>query len=318
MSMTPSTLVDRDQVNKLWVVNYNGVLSNKVFANLQWSKKDFGFIGGGGTSTAIADSPFITRGLIGGVPNNRHYNAPYFDAADPEDRNNKQYAGSLSYFLTNRGTGRHDLKAGFEHFTSFRNGGNSQSSTGYVFRTDYLLGADGKPAIGSDGEPIPIWNGNAATPASAATRVENWIATRGATIDIKTLSLYLQDRWQVGNRVTADLGVRFEKVRTHATGDIVGADTSTVVPRLGVSFDIEGNGRTVAQTTFARYSGRFTERAFGRNTNVGTPSQVLLAYVGPNGQGMDFAPAFDLANYAIIDGNFPTANVFFEDMMSFV
>ena len=69
-----------------------------------------------------------------------------------------------------------------------------------------------------------------------------------------------------------DLGVRYEKVRTDATGDIIGADTDTVVPRLGVSFDIEGNGRTIAQATYARYSGRFTERAFGRNTNVGTPS----------------------------------------------
>ena len=132
---------------------------------------------------------------------------------------------------------------------------------------------------------------------TAGTRVENWIPTRGATLDIKTLSLYVQDRWQAGNRVTMDLGVRYEKVRTDATGDIVGADTDTVVPRLGVSFDIEGNGRTIAQATYARYSGRFTERAFGRNTNVGTPSQVILGYTGPNGQGMDFAPAFDLANY---------------------
>src|SRR6185503_12626404 len=196
------------------------------------------------------------RGLVGGVPTNRHFNAPYFDANDPEDRNNKQFAGSLSYFLTSRGTGRHDVKAGFEHFTSFRNGGNSQSATGYVFRTDYMLGPDGKPAVGSDGEPIPVWTGNATTPASAATRIENWIPTRGATIDIKTLSLYFQDRWQAGNRVTMDLGVRYEKVRTDATGDIVGADTDTVVPRLGVSFDVEGNGRTIAQATFARYSGR--------------------------------------------------------------
>ena len=316
MSMTASTLVNRQTPNKLWVLSYNGVMSNKFFATFQWSKKDFGFRNAGGTSTVITDSPFISRGLVTGVPNNRHYNAPYFDATDPEDRNNKQFAGSLSYFLTNRGTGRHDLKAGFEHFTSFRNGGNSQSATGYVFRTDYLLGADGRPAVGSDGEPIPIWGGNAAAPANATTRVENWIPTRGATIEIKTLSLYLQDRWQAGNRVTMDLGVRYEKVRTDATGGIVGADTDSIVPRLGISYDIEGNGRTIAQGTYARYSGRFTERAFGRNTNVGTPSQVLLGYVGPSGQGMDFAPAFDLANYVVLDGSFPTANVFFDDSLT--
>jgi outer membrane receptor protein involved in Fe transport len=317
MSMTASTLVDRQTPNSLWVMNYNGVLSNKVFATFQWSKKDFGFRNAGGTSTAIADSPFITRGALpGGSPLNRHFNAPYFDSNDPEDRNNKQYTGSVSYFLTSRGTGRHDLKTGFEHFTSSRNGGNSQSSTGYVFRTDYLVGADGKPIAGSDGEPIPIWGGNAAAPGSATTRLENWIPTRGATLDIRTLSLYLQDRWQAGNRITMDLGVRYEQVRSEATGDIVGADTDTVVPRLGVSFDIEGNGRTIAQATYARYSGRFSERAFGRNTNVGTPSSVILGYTGPNGQGLDFAPAFNLANYTPLQGSFPTANVFFDENLT--
>ena len=246
---------------------------------------------------------------------NRHYNAPYFSSADPEDRNNKQFAGSLSHFFTNSATGRHDLKAGFEHFTSFRNGGNSQSATGYVFRTDYLLGPDGRPLIVDD-EPVPIWGGNAVTPGSAITRLENWVSVPGATIEIKTFSIYAQDRWSAGDRLTFDLGVRYEKVRTDATGGIVGADTDTLVPRLGLSFDVEGNGRTIAQATFAQYSGRYTERAFGRNTNVGTPSLVSLAYVGPNGSGMNFAPAFNLANYAVIGGNVPTANVFFDDNLS--
>ena len=34
--------------------------------------------------------------------------------------------------------GRHDLKFGFENYQSTRTGGNSQSSTSYVFYTPYL------------------------------------------------------------------------------------------------------------------------------------------------------------------------------------
>ena len=79
---------------------------------------------------------------------------------------------------------------------------------------------------------------------------------------------------------------------------------------------MRGTGRTIAQATYAPYSGRYTERAFGRNTNVGTPSLVSLAYIGPNGTGMNFAPGFNLANYAVIGGNFPTANVFFDEGLS--
>jgi outer membrane receptor protein involved in Fe transport len=312
MSMTASTLVNRSDENRLWVMNWNGAVTSNLFATFQYSRKDQGIRNAGGTSTALIDSPFLTRGAVAGSVNNRHFNAPYFDATDPEDRNNRQFSGSLSHFHTDPTFGRHDLKVGFEHFKSFRTGGNSQSATSYVFNTDYLSAA-GRPVLGTDGEPIPLFNGNAAAPASAQTRITNWIATRGATIDIGTLSLYAQDRWTVGERVTADLGVRYERVRADATGGIVAADTDTVVPRLGVSVDLTGQGTTIAQATYARYSGRFTERAFARTSNVGNPSQVVYGYVGPTGQGFDFAPGFSLANYVPIAASVPTANIFFED-----
>jgi hypothetical protein len=311
-SMTPSSLIDRRDENRLWVINWNGAVTNDLFATFQWSSKDQGIRDAGGTSTNILDSPVLTRGVIAGSVANRHFNAPYFDATDPEDRNNRQFTGSLSRYMTSPAFGRHDMKVGFEHFKSFRTGGNSQSSTGYVINGDYLT-AGGRPVLGSDGEPIPVWIGNAAAPTSAPTRITNWIASRGATLDIKTLSLYVQDRWTVADRLTADIGVRYERVRGDATGGIVAADTDTVVPRLGLSFDVTGDGQTIAQATYARYSGRFTERAFARTSNVGNPGSVTYAYVGPNGQGFEFAPAFNLANYVAIAANVPTANVFFED-----
>jgi hypothetical protein len=305
-----ATLIDRQTVNKLWVANWNGALSRKLFATFQWSDKDFGFRNAGGTSTNIIDSPITSRGWTGsGATASRHYNAPYFSALDPEDRNNRQFTGSVSYYITDPTFGRHDFKVGGEHFHSWRTGGNSQSATDYVIQTDYLVAA-GLPVYDSAGHPIPIW-----APAANGTRTRfiNWRAVQGATLDINTLSLYVQDRWQVVDRVTADIGLRYEDVNSEATGDIVGADTRTWLPRMGLSLDLEGNGRTIAQVTYGRYSGRFTERAFARNTNVGTPNQVIYSYIGPAGQGRDFAPAFSPANWVVTGGNFPTANVFFED-----
>ena len=64
------------------------------------------------------------------------YNAPYFDATDPESRNNRQLTGSLTYFWQR--AGGHEIKGGYEFFRSQRTGGDSQSSTGYVFDADYL------------------------------------------------------------------------------------------------------------------------------------------------------------------------------------
>jgi hypothetical protein len=306
-SVDRATLINRSTPNKLWVLNWNGALTSKAFASLQWSRKEWRTVGSGGTSPIITDSPINTRGSFGfGVPAGLHYNAPFFDATDPSERNNRQVAGSVSYYLTNPAIGRHDFKVGGEYFTSWTTGGNSQSSTGYVFHSDYLVGADSRPVLDSEGRAIPVF---VPSPLAAGTLTVNWRAVRGSALYIDTLSLYVQDRWQAGNRVTADIGLRFEDVNSEATGGILGADTRTWLPRLGISVDIEGNGRTVAQATFGRYSGRFTEVAFRRNTNVANPTSVIYAYVGPQGTGRDFAPGWDLANYVIVDGTFPTANV---------
>jgi hypothetical protein len=308
-SMTASTLVDRDQPNRLFVANYNGVLGSKLFASGQYSEKRFGFRNTGGTDTNILASPILTRGALG-VPGGLHYNAPYFSSFDPEDRNNRQFTGAVSYFLTTSTSGSHELKTGFEHYTSTRTGGNSQSATGYVFQTDYALDAGGLPRLDAQSRVIPRWipRGQA-----GASRVQNWLSVQGAQIDIRTLSLYAQDKWVYNNHLTFDIGVRFEDVQSDATGDIVGADTRGVVPRLAATYDLNADGKTIVQSTYAHYSGKFAETQFARNTNVGSPSQVLMEYIGPAGEGADFEPGFNPANYAIIGGNFPTGNVSFAD-----
>jgi hypothetical protein len=120
-SIEPRTLVTRSLPNDLFVANWNGVLSPRLFATAQISQKRQGFRNTGGTSTDILDSPFRTRGL-NGIPANQHYNAPFFDSTDPEDRNNRQVAGSLSTLLSSGKGGTHDLKGGFEWFRSTNTG----------------------------------------------------------------------------------------------------------------------------------------------------------------------------------------------------
>lgn len=303
-TIDPVAIEHPDFPNDQFVMNYRGVLSTKLFGELQYSQKDFGFRGAGGTATNIVDSPIITLSLPTG-----HYNGNYFDATDPEDRNNRQVAGSLSYFASTPNWGRHDIKGGGEWFRSNRTGGNSQSSTGYVFDADYLKNADGTPVIGSDGRLIPVF-------VPGETLIENWLPTRGAVLDIRTISLYLQDRWAANPNLTLDLGFRFEKVDSEATGGIVGVDTSAFVPRLGATYDIKGNGKYVAQATYGHYAGKYSESQFGNNTSVGSPDEIIGIYDGPAGQGRSFAPGFNPANYEPVEGEFPTANVFFEDGLS--
>lgn len=297
ISGDPRTVESPSFPNDGYIANYRGVLSDKLFADVRASRKSFGFRNSGGTGQALSDSPFINLSTP-----TVHYNAPYFDATDPEDRNNYQVAGSLSYALSTPNIGTHDFKGGFEVFNSTRTGGNSQSPTNYVYNTDYI-GPIPNPVLDAQGRFIPMF-------VPGESLLENYIPTRGAQVDTRTLSFYLQDQWRLGRHLTFDVGARYEKVNGEATGGLTTVDTSAFVPRLAASYDILGDGRFVAQTTYAWYAGKYSESQFASNTTVGNPTYIVSVYTGPEGQGLDFAPGLNPANYEVIDGEFPLANVF--------
>ena len=308
-AIDPRVLYTRRLPQSLGVVNWNGVLTSKLFATAQWSQKKFAFKDNGGRGTVLRDSPFRTVGGDG-IPQSLLYNAPYFDFNDPEDWDNQQLTGSLSYFLSTGRLGSHDLKGGIENFTSTNTGGNSQSSTGYVYWSNYIQDADGQPLFNADGTLTPLFE-------PGGSWLFNWIASRGAEINIRTTSFYVQDRWAASRHLTFDLGMRYEQVRSETTDNIIGADTNTLVPRVAATWDIRGNGRLVAQGTWGHYSGRYSEAQFAGNSDVGNPSLLWYVYTGPAGQGLDFAPGLDPANYTEIAlGNFPTANVMFDPDLS--
>lgn len=308
-SVDPRVLISRRTPQSLAVASWNGVLTPRLFATAQYSQKRWGFRGNGGTSTAIVDSPFRTRGG-GGIPAGRHYNAPYLDANDPEDRNNRQLTGSVSYFASSPRLGSHDVKAGAERFTTTYTGGNSQTATGYVFYANYVVDAAGRPLFNADGALTPRF-------VPGNSMLYNWLPTRGATMDIHTTSLYAQDRWAASRHLSFDLGIRYERVRNDATGDVVSARTDTWLPRLAATYDLGGDGQWTAQATYGHYAGRYSEAQFTGNSNVANPSLVVSVYTGPAGEGLGFAPGLNPANYTVpVAGNFPTANVSFEDGLS--
>jgi hypothetical protein len=292
---------------------YSGVLAANLFAEARYSKKHFGFRGLGGTATDIVDSPFRASTRVTGVASAGTFNAPYFDATDPEDRNNKQVAASLSYFMSTPRFGSHDLKGGYEQFIDERTGGNSQTATGYVFYGGFK-NSGGLPVLDPNGEFIPLFNPRSGG-TTQETRIGFWIPTRGAVLDSTTDSLFINDRWNLNNHLNFNIGGRYEKTKATATGNIVPIDTSNFVPRLGASLDPKGDGRFKFDVTYAQYVGRYNPALSGANTSVGKPSLLYGYYTGPKGEGRNFAPGFDVKNYKFYYASVPTANVFVKSGM---
>ena len=301
----PHSEVDRENPNWYSYGNYRGVLSSNFLAEAQYSERRFQFLKDGGTDTNIVTgSPFL------GVCGCTVFNAPYFDATDPESRNNKQFTGNITNYW-NAG-GRHETKSGYEFFRSQRKGGNSQSPTSYVFYVDYLSDAAGLPVNDSTGRPIPVF-------VPGESTLYYYPAIRGATMNTDNHSVFVQDHWTINDNWSADLGARFEQVKAVSTGDITSVDAPRIVPRLSVAYDVKGDGNQVVHMTYGQYAGRYNESLIGANSPVGNPAEIISGYQGPAGQGYNFAPGMNIANYPINSSNTsvsdPLQNVFVEDGM---
>lgn len=299
-TIDPAALSDKRRPNHLLTANYKAALNSRVLVEGQYSEQQFATDLGGGSSSAIVDSPFLSFDF------SRQYNAPFFDRADPDGRNNRQVAGSVRYF-----GGHHDVKVGAEWFRSSKVGGNGQSATGYVFFTDYATDSAGAPVYDGAGRLMPLF-------VPGATQVFHYLASRGAGLNVDTRSIYAQDHWRVNPHVAADLGMRIEHVASSAPMTEQAVSTGRAVPRLAVSIDPRASGAVVFNATYAQYSGRYSDALLSVNSPVGHPGEIDGVYVGPAGQGRDFAAGFDPANYDYdgIYASFPSANVSFADDVS--
>ncbi len=315
-SSTPNTLRTRVDPSDLQVARYSGVLTSSLFAELQYSEKTFTFQSQHGldadttpgTANFIENSPFFTFGFTG-AGFSAHYNAPYFDGKDPEDRNNEQLAASLSYFLDSASAGSHDLKFGFEDFTSLRTGGNSQSPT------DWVMAADVARVGGVAGGPVLINPDNTLTPVWRPFSSGAWqfLPNRNAAVETQTQSFYVNDRWQLNDNWSFNLGFRYEDVSGASQAGTVTVDTDAFVPRLAMSYDVRGDGKYRFDATYAQYAGKYSESQFAANTDVGNPPALLFFYTGAPGVGKNFAPAYDFFNpnvYTIVSACDGTQNVF--------
>ena len=284
----PHSLSTISTPNRYYHGSYRGVLGNSRLLEAQVSGRRNELIGGGTGTDLTTDSPFVGTCFC------TIYNAPYFDGADAEQRNNRQFTTSVTNFWSLGGS--HETKGGYEWYRSQRTGGGSQSPTQYVFQADFLTGAGGAPVLDATGRPTPVF-------LPGVSRLTYFPAITGAVLNNDSNSLYVADHWVINSRLSADLGARFEHVNAESTGGIVSISNNRVVPRLALSYDVQGDGDKIVHVSYSQYSGRYNEAQIGRNSPVGNSPSIDAAYRGPAGQGYSFAAGLNPANYPIVPGN---------------
>jgi hypothetical protein len=157
-------------------------------------------------------------------------------------RRRNQYTGALSYFKDNFLRGSHNLKFGGEYLDESGNIIWQQAYADSVIH--YLL--NGVP------NSVRLWN--------SGTSAQNALATT---------SFFVTDTWRI-ERLTLNVGARFDRYRVWLPEQttpvsrfnpvaVTYPENSEVVvfnhlvPRLGASYDLTGDGRTVVKGNWGRF-----------------------------------------------------------------
>jgi len=140
-------------------------------------------------------------------------------------------------FLFN-GLGKHQLKGGFQHTGIFNDVSRAFSQIVFL--------AYG-PTYRTNSTPFQ-WNSTAIpNPAAIGVGAIQRFGTVGKGSNLAK-SIYVQDKWQPIDRLTLNLGVRFENEDVPSMNEFPAGFHfgwgKKIAPRLGFAYDLGGNGRT--------------------------------------------------------------------------
>ncbi|MEO6590127.1 MAG: TonB-dependent receptor [Pyrinomonadaceae bacterium] len=174
----------------------------------------------------------------------------------------RTFDANVGLYVNNFG-GRHSFRFGYQYNGLSNDVDEGYAGTGII---DFSFGGNTTDRNGCPrgnipaGTPIPT--GCSANPDPTALGVGS--LTRFGTFGFaqsKNEGIFAQDSWQIGKRLTLNLGIRAERENVPSFKE--GAPgikfnfSDKIAPRLGVAFDILGNGKWKAFASYGWFYDRF-------------------------------------------------------------
>lgn len=271
------SLTDRTDPRDLRTARYNGILTNNFMVEAQYTAMKWGVGHGSGSKFTDVIRGSIVRNLS---DSNARWNSPTFcGVCDKETRSNDSQLVKGNYFLSSQNLGNHNFVAGGERFAEHRYANNYQSGSNFrVFVNGATRMADGRiaPVVNPGANPAGVTSGSTAffvhTPINQLQMNES---------DLRTDSYFVNDRWDLNEHFTFNLGVRYDRNNAVDSSGNVVSDDSKFSPRLSATYDLFGNGRHRVTASYSDYASRIVEGPATGQASAGTAAYIYYAYNGP-------------------------------------
>jgi len=268
----PAALVPQTNPSDVWKITYNGIITPNLAITANFGKKHQNLTAGGDPN---GSNPFITfdySGAFEGYDYTGRYNVfenGWFSSGDGGDtRDNTTGVLKLSYFL-DTSFGFHNIDIGGDYYKGQQKASNFQSPT---MRINDAYGR----RINAQGVPeyffIPSWN-------------SIWVysSAREGYASSEQYGLYVNDRWEVNDRLSLNLGVRFDNFEASDELGEATASSDSLAPRFSVNYDLTGDSKYYINATYGVFTGKLLETVTNEVTAQGNPSEIDYVYVGEMG-----------------------------------
>jgi outer membrane receptor for ferrienterochelin and colicin len=266
--------------------HYSGILSSNFLAEAHYAKRDWDLgkgMGGLKTDDFAADVPgwdFQTGSF---------FNAPMWCRnCDVETRDSRSYTLKGTYYLATSATGSHNLVAGYDDFSESRHANNFYSAVDWAFGTAGIVRTGSTPIISANGFVYPIL-----FPGGAFLVFTPIFDLSNSQSDLRTRSLYFNDRWDFSHYFTFNIGARYDEAHARDANGRLASDDKAISPRLTAIYDVRGNGRHRITGGYNRYVSKVGEGPGTATESAGKSSMIFFRYGGPP---INFANGVPVAN----------------------
>ena len=268
----------RETPNSFKTAHYNGVITNSFLLEASGAEKRFAFKGSGGD--ALGD---LVNGTNANDAAGTHFfGAPTFcGVCTTELRNNRNWTVKGTYYLSSKSLGTHNIVAGVDDWHSVRVSDNHQSASDFTLGYYDALNDPNCPFCGITRQP----DGSIRIGAQTGNTVIIWwpILESSKGTDLNTKAVFVNDKWDFSNKLSFNIGGRYDKNLGQDSAHQKVADDSKISPRLGLTYDTFGNGRLRLNASYSQYVAAIADGNVADSASpAGSPSYLYWLYYGPD------------------------------------